>query len=205
MTVTAEPTATPAPEAGLKDGRVVAIAGPVVDVEFPPDALPEINHALEMTIELEGDDDHRHRRGGAADRRRPGARHLPEADRRPDARHARAQHRPRHHGSGGQRRARARVQRHRRAARRGQGRGHHRALGDPPRSARLRRPRAQAPDVRDGHQGHRPAGALRAGRQDRPLRRRRRRQDHGHHRDDQPGRHPARWCVGVRGRGRAHP
>ena len=27
----------------LKDGRVVAIAGPVVDVEFPPDALPEIN------------------------------------------------------------------------------------------------------------------------------------------------------------------
>jgi len=38
----------------LKDGRVVAIAGPVVDVEFPPDALPEINHALEMDIELEG-------------------------------------------------------------------------------------------------------------------------------------------------------
>ena len=23
-----------------KDGRIVAIAGPVVDVEFPPDALP---------------------------------------------------------------------------------------------------------------------------------------------------------------------
>jgi len=39
----------------LKDGRVVAIAGPVVDVEFPPDALPEINHAVEMEIELEGD------------------------------------------------------------------------------------------------------------------------------------------------------
>ena len=39
----------------LKDGRVVAIAGPVVDVEFPPDALPEINHAIEMEIELEGD------------------------------------------------------------------------------------------------------------------------------------------------------
>ena len=35
-----------------KDGRVVAIAGPVVDVEFPPDALPEINHALEMDISL---------------------------------------------------------------------------------------------------------------------------------------------------------
>ena len=39
----------------LKDGRVVAIAGPVVDVEFPPDALPEINTALEMDVELEGE------------------------------------------------------------------------------------------------------------------------------------------------------
>src|SRR6266545_4846668 len=39
----------------LKDGRVVAIAGPVVDVEFPPDAVPEINFAIEMEIELEGD------------------------------------------------------------------------------------------------------------------------------------------------------
>src|SRR4029453_14439426 len=48
MTVTADtPTA-------LKDGRVVAIAGPVVDVEFPPDALPEINFAIEMDAELEG-------------------------------------------------------------------------------------------------------------------------------------------------------
>jgi F-type H+-transporting ATPase subunit beta len=39
----------------LKEGRVVAIAGPVVDVEFPPDAIPEINHAVEMDIELEGE------------------------------------------------------------------------------------------------------------------------------------------------------
>jgi F-type H+-transporting ATPase subunit beta len=37
-----------------KDGRVVSIVGPVVDVEFPPQALPEINTALEFTIELEG-------------------------------------------------------------------------------------------------------------------------------------------------------
>ncbi len=37
-----------------EDGRVVAIAGPVVDVEFPLHALPEINHAVEMDIELEG-------------------------------------------------------------------------------------------------------------------------------------------------------
>jgi F-type H+/Na+-transporting ATPase subunit beta len=51
MTMTAEERAG----TELKDGRVVAIAGPVVDVEFPPDALPEINHAIEMDIELEGD------------------------------------------------------------------------------------------------------------------------------------------------------
>jgi F-type H+-transporting ATPase subunit beta len=51
MTVTAEPgTGTE-----LKSGRVVAIAGPVVDVEFPPDALPEINTALEMDVDLEGE------------------------------------------------------------------------------------------------------------------------------------------------------
>jgi len=52
MTVTAEPTSSQSSE--LKDGRVVAIAGPVVDVEFPHDALPEINTALEMEAELEG-------------------------------------------------------------------------------------------------------------------------------------------------------
>jgi F-type H+-transporting ATPase subunit beta len=50
MTATAEPTTG----TELKDGRVVAIAGPVVDVEFPPDALPEINFAVEMDAELEG-------------------------------------------------------------------------------------------------------------------------------------------------------
>jgi F-type H+-transporting ATPase subunit beta len=53
MTVTAEPATKPGNE-GLKDGRVVAIYGPVVDVEFPPDALPEINHALTIDVELEG-------------------------------------------------------------------------------------------------------------------------------------------------------
>jgi F-type H+-transporting ATPase subunit beta len=54
MTVTVtEPTA----ETGSSrpDGRVVAIAGPVVDVEFPPRALPEINMAVEMHLELEGE------------------------------------------------------------------------------------------------------------------------------------------------------
>ena len=40
----------------LKDGRIVAIAGPVVDVEFPADAIPEINNALSFTVTVEGTD-----------------------------------------------------------------------------------------------------------------------------------------------------
>jgi F-type H+-transporting ATPase subunit beta len=44
-----------APEkTNLETGRVVAIAGPVVDVEFPPHSLPEINHAVEMDIVIDG-------------------------------------------------------------------------------------------------------------------------------------------------------
>ncbi len=36
------------------DGRIVAIAGPVIDVEFPPHALPEIQHAVEVDLTLDG-------------------------------------------------------------------------------------------------------------------------------------------------------
>jgi F-type H+/Na+-transporting ATPase subunit beta len=53
MTVTDTSTDTGATP---KDGRVVAIAGPVVDVEFPPDAVPAINTALEMTVTVDGQD-----------------------------------------------------------------------------------------------------------------------------------------------------
>jgi F-type H+-transporting ATPase subunit beta len=53
MTVT---DTSPDSGATLKDGRVVAIAGPVVDVEFPPDAVPAINLALEMTVSVDGQD-----------------------------------------------------------------------------------------------------------------------------------------------------
>jgi F-type H+-transporting ATPase subunit beta len=38
----------------LKDGRVVAIAGPVIDVEFPPDAVPRINTAISFDITIDG-------------------------------------------------------------------------------------------------------------------------------------------------------
>ncbi|MDP8938126.1 MAG: F0F1 ATP synthase subunit beta, partial [Actinomycetota bacterium] len=41
---------------GEKDGKVVAIAGPVVDIEFAPGSLPEINTAVTMKVELEGDE-----------------------------------------------------------------------------------------------------------------------------------------------------
>ncbi|MEO1057214.1 MAG: F0F1 ATP synthase subunit beta, partial [Actinomycetota bacterium] len=47
---------TPAGTGAPKDGRVVGIAGPVIDVEFPPGALPELNQALEFTVTLEGEE-----------------------------------------------------------------------------------------------------------------------------------------------------
>src|SRR5690349_22447648 len=53
MTVTENPT-TSSEAAPLKDGRVVAIAGPVVDVEFPRGSLPEINWAVEIDVEVDG-------------------------------------------------------------------------------------------------------------------------------------------------------
>jgi len=48
-------TADTKPDTTLKDGRVVAISGPVVDIEFPADAIPAINTALEMDVDLEGE------------------------------------------------------------------------------------------------------------------------------------------------------
>jgi F-type H+-transporting ATPase subunit beta len=41
-------------ETDRQDGRVVAIAGPVIDVEFPPSALPELNNAVEFTVDVDG-------------------------------------------------------------------------------------------------------------------------------------------------------
>ena len=38
----------------LEQGRVVGIAGPVIDVEFPRGALPELNTAVEFDITVEG-------------------------------------------------------------------------------------------------------------------------------------------------------
>ena len=38
--------------ATLASGRIVKVAGPVVDVEFPSDSLPEINNALEVDLTI---------------------------------------------------------------------------------------------------------------------------------------------------------
>ena len=78
----------------LSTGRITKVAGPVVDVEFPPDAL-----ARDLQFALEIDFEHRRReqdgrgRGGPAPRPQPGARHRHGTDRRPGARHRGAQHR----------------------------------------------------------------------------------------------------------------
>ena len=38
----------------LAPGRIVKVAGPVVDIQFPQDALPEINYAVEVDLAVEG-------------------------------------------------------------------------------------------------------------------------------------------------------
>jgi F-type H+/Na+-transporting ATPase subunit beta len=53
MTVTETTEATDTTE--LKQGRIVGIAGPVIDVEFPRGHLPEINTALEIDLTVEGE------------------------------------------------------------------------------------------------------------------------------------------------------
>ncbi len=39
----------------MSTGRIVKVSGPVVDVEFPPDELPEIYHALEFQLTVAGE------------------------------------------------------------------------------------------------------------------------------------------------------
>jgi len=51
-----EEAARPVAE-GRGEGRVMQIVGPVVDVEFPPEDMPEINTALEVERELAGTKD----------------------------------------------------------------------------------------------------------------------------------------------------
>jgi F-type H+-transporting ATPase subunit beta len=52
MTVTEDRPTTSSGE-GTATGRVVRVTGPVVDVEFPRDALPDLYNALRVDVELE--------------------------------------------------------------------------------------------------------------------------------------------------------
>ncbi|WP_298334183.1 F0F1 ATP synthase subunit beta [Ferrimicrobium sp.] len=63
MEMDTKPTETGSTETGSPDtsssqgkalGRVVSIAGPVVDVEFPPESIPEVNMAVSMEAEIDG-------------------------------------------------------------------------------------------------------------------------------------------------------
>ena len=47
---TVDATATPTGSSGV--GRVARVIGPVVDIEFPPDQIPELYNALTVQIEL---------------------------------------------------------------------------------------------------------------------------------------------------------
>ena len=42
-------------DTALKDGRIVGIAGPVIDAEFPQGELPEINTAIEFDVVVDGE------------------------------------------------------------------------------------------------------------------------------------------------------
>ena len=53
MTATATDKAADAGTAGV--GRISRVIGPVVDIEFPPDAMPEMYNALEIDYELTGE------------------------------------------------------------------------------------------------------------------------------------------------------
>ena len=151
-------------------------------------------------------EDRRRRRGRAAPRREPRAHRRDEADRRHDARHDAPSTRAR--------RSRCRSVPRRSAACSTCSASRWTIPIGPVQSkerwpihrhgADARAAVDRAADVRDRHQGHRPARAVSAGRQDRPVRRRRRRQDRHHHGADQQHRHEARRCVGVRRCRRTH-
>ena len=190
-------------------GRVARVIGPVVDVEFPADAMPDMYNALEVDLDP--------RRGDHARITLEVALHIGDgmvraishaADRRPGPRRAGAPTPA----------ARSRVP---------VGdvtKGHvFNALGDC-----LNLEEGEKLEITERWGIHRKAPAFDqlesktemfetgikvidlltpyvAGRQDRPVRRRRRRQDRADPGDDRPRRQGPRWCVGVRRRRRAHP
>ena len=193
-------------ESQLKEGRVVAIAGPVIDIEFPRGSLPEINQALELDITLEDTTDTLI----AEVAQQLGEGRVRAICMKPTDGLTRGTP-VRNTGHGVQVPVGDQVL------------GHIWNVWGAPLDA-------DASDFADLERWeiHRPAPSFDslepraqmfetgikvidlltpyvAGRQDRPVRRRRRGQDRAHHRDDPPGGPAARRCVGLRRRGRAHP
>ena len=111
-----------------------------------PDELPEIYTRSHPHPEPWTPGDRPDRGGAAAPRRRPRPRRRDGLDRRPPARRRRRRHRRADHRPGRRDDARPALQRARRAGRRAAGADRRRrALADPPRSARLPRPRRRRP------------------------------------------------------------
>ena len=92
MTATLEEQPT-TQEGGI--GRVVRVIGPVVDVEFAPDEMPEIYNALTVERTLGDDTRKLTLEVAGTHRRQHGARDLDAADRRSRPRRAGAGHRRR--------------------------------------------------------------------------------------------------------------
>ena len=187
----------------MSQGKIVQVIGPVVDVEFEPGKLPAIYNALEVPgagstgrLRLLGQ---ARARGGPAPRREPGAHGRPW--RRPTGSPAACRSttpaQP-DHDPGGQGDARPHHQHHRARPvdKAGPLDGDQDAVRSTGPAPALRPAVDQGRDVRDRHQGRRPARALRQGRQDRPVRRRRRRQDRAHPGADQQHRQAARRHLG---------
>ena len=164
-------------------GRVARVTGPVVDVEFPPDAMPEIYNALH--VDRDRSSEARPRTHARPSRSRSTSATTWCAPSRCSRPTAWCAARP------------CRTPARRSSVPVGDvTKGHvFNALGEPLDVDRRRRSRSpsagrstgpappfdqlesQDRDVRDRHQGHRPAHPVRAGRQDRPVRRCRCRQD----------------------------
>ena len=66
MTATVEENKTEDGAAGV--GRIARVIGPVVDVEFPVDSMPEMYNKLEVELDARRRDRHPAARGGPAHR-----------------------------------------------------------------------------------------------------------------------------------------
>ena len=125
----------------------------------PKISCPTIYNAVTVDIQRMAVRHQPHRRSPAAPRRRPGSRRRPGLTdglrRGMDVR----RHRLARDRAGRQGDARPRVQPARRADRQARPGQRHRAPPDPSRAAGIRRPDPQDRNLRDRHQGHRPAHA----------------------------------------------